>query len=262
MAPQFSGRVALVTGAGSGIGRASALAFARHGAKVVVADVAAEAGEETAALARAENADAIFVRVDVSQRADVEALVRAAVDQYGRLDYAHNNAGIPGPQALLADYDEEAWDKVIAINLKGIWLCMKHEIQQMLRQGGRAMALRADARGVIINTASVAGLRGSQGVSAYVASKHAVVGLTRAAALEYAREGIRVNSVAPGTIHTPMLDRFTAGDELMLEQFAKSEPMGRLGTPEEVAQAVLWLCSDDSSFVTGATLAVDGGRLA
>jgi NAD(P)-dependent dehydrogenase (short-subunit alcohol dehydrogenase family) len=252
MVPQFSGKVALVTGAGSGIGRASALAFARHGAKVVVGDVAAEAGEETAALARAENTDAIFVRADVSRRADVEALVRAAVDQYGRLDCAHNNAGVPGPQALLADYTEEAWDQVIDINLKGIWLCMKYEIQQMLRQGG----------GVIVNTASVAGLRGSQGVAAYVASKHAVVGLTRAAALEYARDGIRVNSVAPGTISTPMLDRFTAGDELMLEQFARSEPMGRLGTPEEIAQAVLWLCSDGSSFVTGATLAVDGGRLA
>jgi NAD(P)-dependent dehydrogenase (short-subunit alcohol dehydrogenase family) len=215
MVPQFSGKVALVTGAGSGIGRASALAFARHGAKVVVGDVAAEAGEETAALARAENTDAIFVRADVSRRADVEALVRAAVDQYGRLDCAHNNAGVPGPQALLADYTEEAWDQVIDINLKGIWLCMKYEIQQMLRQGG----------GVIVNTASVAGLRGSQGVAAYVASKHAVVGLTRAAALEYARDGIRVNSVAPGTIST-------------------------------------WLCSDGSSFVTGATLAVDGGRLA
>lgn len=252
MISQLSGKVALVTGAGSGIGRATALAFARQGAKVVIADVAADAGEETAALARAENTDALFVRTDVSQRADVEALVQAAVDQYGRLDYAHNNAGIPGPQALLADYGEETWDQVIATNLKGIWLCMKYEIQQMLRQGG----------GAIVNTSSVAGLRGSQGVSAYVASKHGIIGLTRAAALEYARDGIRINAIAPGTIQTPMLDRFTGGDELTLEQFAKSEPVGRLGSPDEVAQAVLWLCSDSASFVTGAILAVDGGRLA
>lgn len=252
MISQLSGKVALVTGAGSGIGRATALAFARQGAKVVIADVAADAGEETAALARAENTDALFVRTDVSQRADVEALVQAAVDQYGRLDYAHNNAGIPGPQALLADYGEETWDQVIATNLKGIWLCMKYEIQQMLRQGG----------GSIVNTSSVAGLRGSQGVSAYVASKHGIIGLTRAAALEYARDGIRINAIAPGTIQTPMLDRFTGGDELTLEQFAKSEPVGRLGSPDEVAQAVLWLCSDSASFVTGATIAVDGGRLA
>lgn len=252
MISQLSGKVALVTGAGSGIGRATALAFARQGAKVVIADVAADAGEETAALARAENTDALFVRTDVSQRADVEALVQAAVDQYGRLDYAHNNAGIPGPQALLADYGEETWDQVIATNLKGIWLCMKYEIQQMLRQGG----------GAIVNTSSVAGLRGSQGVSAYVASKHGIIGLTRAAALEYARDGIRINAIAPGTIQTPMLDRFTGGDELTLEQFAKSEPVGRLGSPDEVAQAVLWLCSDSASFVTGATIAVDGGRLA
>ena len=252
MISQLSGKVALVTGAGSGIGRATALAFARQGAKVVIADVAADAGEETAALARAENTDALFVRTDVSQRADVEALVQAAVDQYGRLDYAHNNAGIPGPQALLADYGEETWDQVIATNLKGIWLCMKYEIQQMLRQGG----------GAFVNTSSVAGLRGSQGVSAYVASKHGIIGLTRAAALEYARDGIRINAIAPGTIQTPMLDRFTGGDELTLEQFAKSEPVGRLGSPDEVAQAVLWLCSDSASFVTGAILAVDGGRLA
>lgn len=252
MAPQLIGKVALVTGAGSGIGRASAIAFARRGAKVVVADVAAEAGEETVALARAENTDALFVRADVSQRADVEQMVRAAVETYGRLDFAHNNAGVSGPQAPVAEYSEETWDRVIAINLKGVWLCMKYELQQMVRQGG----------GTIVNTSSVAGLKGSQGVSAYVASKHGIVGLTRAAALEYARANIRVNAVAPGTIHTAMIDRFAGGDERVLQQFAESEPVGRLGTPEEVAEAVVWLCSDSSSFVTGAVLSVDGGRLA
>jgi NAD(P)-dependent dehydrogenase (short-subunit alcohol dehydrogenase family) len=252
MAPQLNGKVALVTGAGSGIGRASALAFARLGAKVVVADVAAEAGEETAALARAENTDALFVRVDISQRADVEALVRAAVETYGRLDFAHNNAGISGAQALMADYAEETWDRVIGVNLKGVWMCMKYELQQMLRQGG----------GAIVNTSSVAGLRGSQGVAAYVASKHGIVGLTKAAALEYARSNIRVNAVAPGTIHTAMIDRFTGGDERVLQQFAEGEPVGRLGTPEEVAEAVVWLCSDSAAFITGTVLSVDGGRLA
>jgi len=252
MVPQFTGKVALVTGAGSGIGRASALAFARLGAKVVVADVAGDAGEETAALVRAENTDSFYVRADVSQRADVENLVRTAVEYYGRVDFAHNNAGISGAQALMADYSEEVWDRVMGVNLKGVWLCMKYELQQMSRQGG----------GVIVNTSSVAGLKGSQGVSAYVASKHGIVGLTRAAALEYARSGIRVNAVAPGTIHTAMIDRFTGGDERMLQQFAEGEPIGRLGTPDEVAQAVTWLCSDSASFITGAVLSVDGGRLA
>jgi NAD(P)-dependent dehydrogenase (short-subunit alcohol dehydrogenase family) len=252
MVPQLSGKVALVTGAGSGIGRASALAFARYGAKVVVADVAAGPGEETVAMARALNTDAFFVRADIGRREDVEALVRAAVDTYGRLDYAHNNAGISGPQAFMAEYSEETWDRVININLKGVWLCMKYELQQMLKQGG----------GAIVNTSSVAGLKGSQGVSAYVASKHGIVGLTRAAALEYARSNIRVNAVAPGTIHTAMIDRFAGGDERVLQQFAENEPIGRLGTSEEVAEAVVWLCSDSSSFVTGAVLSVDGGRMA
>jgi NAD(P)-dependent dehydrogenase (short-subunit alcohol dehydrogenase family) len=252
MVPQFSGKVALVTGGASGIGRAAALAFAHHGAKVVVADMDEAGGEETVALARAENTDAMFVRTDVAQRADVEVLVNTAAQTYGHIDFAFNNAGISGAQAMLAEYPEESWDRVIGINLKGIWLCMKYELQQMLKQG----------RGVIINTSSTAGETGSRGVSAYVASKHGVVGLTKAAALEYARSNIRINAILPGTIHTPLIDTFTGGDDRILQQFAEGEPIGRLGTPEEVASAVIWLCSDGASFVTGTTLAVDGGRLA
>jgi NAD(P)-dependent dehydrogenase (short-subunit alcohol dehydrogenase family) len=253
MSPQFNGKVALITGAGSGIGRATVVAFAREGAKIVVVDLNEAKGEETAALARAENTDAIFVRANVAQRADVEAMVHAAVDQYGRLDIAHNNAGIPGVQAPLADYPEEAWDEVIAINLKGVWLSMKYELQYMTAHGG----------GVIVNTSSAAaGLKGSRNVSAYVASKHGIIGITKAAALEYARSNVRVNAICPGTIHTAMIDRFAHSDERILEQYAEGEPVGRLGTPEEVASAVLWLCSDGAGFVTGATLTVDGGRLA
>lgn len=252
MVPQFSGKVALVTGAASGIGRATAIAFARHGAKVVVSDVDDDAGAETVALVRAQNTDALFVHADVSRRSAVEALISAAVQMYGRIDFAFNNAGVSGARAMMADYSEESWDRVIDINLKGVWLCMKYELQQMLRQGG----------GVIVNTSSTAGQTGSRGVGAYVASKHGVIGLTKAAALEYARQNIRVNAILPGTIHTHLIDEFTRGNEQMLQEFAEGEPIGRLGRPEEVANAVIWLCSTESSFVTGATLAVDGGRLA
>lgn len=252
MAPAFSGKVALVTGAASGIGRASALAFAKAGAKVVVADVSVEGGEETVELCRAENTDSFFVQCDVSKSMDVEILVRKAVEYYGRIDYAHNNAGIEGPQALTGDYPEEQFDRVVAINLRGVFLCMHYQIPHMLRQGG----------GAIVNTASVAGLVGTRGTIAYVASKHAVVGMTKSAALEYARNNIRVNCVCPGVIHTAMIDRFTHGDPVALAQYAEGEPIGRMGTPEEVANAVIWLCSDQASFVTGHALAVDGARVA
>ncbi|GIX49235.1 MAG: short chain dehydrogenase [Candidatus Tectimicrobiota bacterium] len=253
MAGCLAGKVVLVTGAASGIGRATALACAREGARVVVADTAAAGGEETVARIRQAGGEARFVRADVTRAAEVEALVAEAVAAYGRLDCAHNNAGIEGPLAPTAEYPEEAWDRVLAVNLKGVWLCMKYEIAQMLRQGG----------GAIVNTASLAGLVGARRLAAYVASKHGVVGLTRAAALEYAKAGIRVNAVCPGIIRTAMVQRmFLERNPQAEERLAASEPMGRLGTPEEVAEAVVWLCSDAASFVTGHALSVDGGLAA
>jgi NAD(P)-dependent dehydrogenase (short-subunit alcohol dehydrogenase family) len=252
MAGRVAGKVALVTGGSSGIGRATAQIFAREGAKVVVADVLVEGGEETVRLIKAAGGEAIFVKTDVSQPADVEALVKRAVETYGRLDCAFNNAGIEGVIQPTADYSEAHWDRVIAINLKGVWLCMKSELQQMLKQGG----------GAIVNTASVAGLVGGAGASAYVASKHGVNGLTKTAALEYAKAGIRVNAVCPGAIRTPMLERAFAGNPQLMESMAAMEPVGRMAAPEEVAEAVVWLCSDAASFVTGLPMAVDGGWVA
>jgi NAD(P)-dependent dehydrogenase (short-subunit alcohol dehydrogenase family) len=249
-----SGRVALVTGAASGIGRASALAFADGGARVVVADVAAEQGRETVDLIEAAGGEAIFVPADVSQRADVERLVKVTVETYGRLDSAHNNAGIEGaapPGTAFHDYPDEMWDRVIGINLKGVWLCMQVEITHMLEQGG----------GAIVNTASIAGLVGGFG-GAYSAAKHGVVGLTKVAALEYATRGIRVNAVCPGVIRTPMIERVFARRPETEQQLVAGEPIGRLGTPEEIAAAVVWLCSDGASFLTGVALPVDGGWVA
>jgi len=252
MAGELEGKIALVTGAGSGIGRESALAFAASRAQVMVSDVVVESGEETVAQIKAAGGEATFMRADVSQRADVEALIRQIVETYGRLDCAHNNAGIEGDMAPTADCTEANWDRTIAINLKGVWLCMKYEIPQMLEQGG----------GVIVNTSSAAGLVGFVDLPAYVATKHGVAGLTRTAALEYAQQGIRVNAVCPGVIHTPMIDRIVGGDAEAEAQFTALEPVGRMGSPAEVAQAVVWLCSDAASFVTGIAMPVDGGFVA
>lgn len=252
MAGRVAGKVALVTGAGSGIGRATALAFAREGAKVVAADVVVEGGQETVRLITAAGGEATFVKADVANAAEVEALVKKTVEAYGRLDCAFNNAGVEGEIAPTAECTEANWDRVIDIDLKGVWLCMKYEIQQMLKHGG----------GAIVNTASVAGLVGFQGIPAYVAAKHGVNGLTKTAALEYAKSGIRVNAVCPGVIHTPMVERAFRASPQMAEAATALEPVGRLGKPEEIAEAVVWLCSDAASFVTGLPMAVDGGLVA
>lgn len=248
----MEGKVALVTGGGSGIGRATALAFARDGAKVVVSDVVPEGGKETVRLIEAAGGMAFFMEADVSSAADAQAMVRTAEEQYGRLDYAFNNAGIEGAQAPTAEVTEDNWDRVISINLKGTWLCMKYEIPVMLKQGG----------GAIVNTASVAGLVGFPNIAPYTASKGGVVQLTKAAALDYAKQGIRINAVCPGVIRTPMVERFLGGSAEAEAQFTAMEPVGRMGTPEEIAEAVVWLCSDAASFVTGHAMAVDGGFVA
>jgi NAD(P)-dependent dehydrogenase (short-subunit alcohol dehydrogenase family) len=252
MAGRLDGKVVLVTGGASGIGRATALTFAREGAKLVIADMNEEGGQQTVHMITEQGGEAIFVRTDVSQAVEVQTLISQAVATYGRLDCAHNNAGIAGRVgALTAEYPEDTWQQVIAVNLTGVWLCMKYEIPQMLHQG----------RGTIVNTASAAGLVGTRGTSAYVASKHGVVGLTKTAALEYAQQGIRVNCVCPGWIQTPMTERGLSDPERRARIIA-SAPIGRVGTPEEVAEAVVWLCSDAASFVTGHAMSVDGGVIA
>lgn len=253
MAGEFAGKVAVVTGASSSIGRACARAFTREGASVVVADVSVTGGEETVRMIHAQGGEAMFVTCDVSREADVAQMVDATVRTYGRLDCACNNAGIEGVQATTAEYPREEWDRVLAVNLTGVWLCMKHEIPAMLAHGG----------GAIVNMASILGVVGFATAAAYTAAKHGVVGLTKVTAIEYATQGIRVNAVCPGFVATPLLDRagITPGTD-MYAMIADLHPIKRLGTPEEIAEAVLWLCSEKASFVTGDAMLVDGGYVA
>jgi NAD(P)-dependent dehydrogenase (short-subunit alcohol dehydrogenase family) len=247
MAESMTGKVALVTGAGSGIGRAIALAFAHVGAHVVAADLSSEKGQETVRLIREAGGSTTYRFCDVSKGPDVQAMIEATVGEFGRLDYACNNAGIhnPTPESLV-DADEEVWDRIIAINLKGVFFCMKHEFRQMLSQG----------HGVIVNIASLSGILAESGCYAYVAAKHGVMGLTKTAAFDYAKSGIRVNAVCPGPIDTPGL---AEAPEEFRRRLRETTPVGRIGRPEEVASAVLWLCSDLAGFVTGAGIVMDGG---
>lgn len=252
MSAAFDGKVALVTGGGSGIGQATALAFARAGAKTVVADVDRDGGAQTLAAIVAAGGSGIFIEADVSRAEQVRHLIDATVAQYGRLDCAFNNAGIQGELCPTVDCSEENWDRITGINLKGVWLCMKYELAHMLSRGS----------GAIVNCASNFGLVGSVGMPAYSAAKHGVLGLTKTAALENARAGVRVNAVCPGPVHTPLVDRIVATQPEVLQAIEAREPIGRMGRPTEIASSVLWLCSDDASFVTGAILSVDGGYVA
>jgi NAD(P)-dependent dehydrogenase (short-subunit alcohol dehydrogenase family) len=247
---QFEGKVALVTGGASGIGRATALAFAREGAKVVIADVNVGGSQETLQLIRERRGEALFIRADVTQAVEVEALIDEVARNCGRLDCAFNNAGTVGKPSSTTECTEENWNWTIDVNLKGVFLCLKYEIPFMLKQG----------HGAIVNTASIAGIAGIRNNAAYVAAKHGVVGLTKAAALEYAQSGIRVNAVCPGFVRTPILE--LDGTPEGESRYARLQPMGRLGQPEEVAETVVWLCSDAASYITGHAMSVDGGMAA
>jgi len=249
MAGTMQGRVALVTGAGSGIGRGIALAFAGEGAKVAVADKIVETAQETVRMISEQGGIARFIQCDVIKETDVQNMIANAVDAFGYLDCAVNNAGIEAMPTPIAQYSLEVWNQVLGVNLTGVFLCLKHELIQMLQQG----------KGAIVNIASVAGLIGTPYVAAYTASKHGVVGLTKTAALEYAQSGIRVNAVCPGATHTPMGDRLMEQHPEVAEVLLKAHPMGRMADVKEMAAAVVWLCSDAASFVTGHSMAVDGG---
>jgi NAD(P)-dependent dehydrogenase (short-subunit alcohol dehydrogenase family) len=246
----FEGKVAFITGGGTGIGLATALAFAKEGASVCVAGLFEKDIQEAVNWIEQEGGEAIAVKCDVRQAEDVKAALDRTIKTYGRLDYAFNNAGVEQPQIALADISESEFDRQININLKGVFLGMKYQIPLILKSGG----------GAIVNTSSGAGVKGFKGQAAYTAVKHGVIGLTRSAALDYATDNIRINVVAPGMIDTPMMDRFTGGTEEGRKGAISQEPIGRMGTPEEIANAVIWLCSDASSFVTGHALVADGGQ--
>ncbi|GAB3200910.1 NAD(P)-dependent dehydrogenase (short-subunit alcohol dehydrogenase family) [Pontibacter aydingkolensis] len=250
MEKQFQGKVAIVTGASFGIGRSTAILFAEHGAKVAVVDWKED--DKTVNSIKSAGGEAIFIKCDVSKDSDVKAMVEQTIKTFGRLDYAFNNAGIEGESAPTHEVTEENFDRVIGINLKGVWQCMKHQIPHMLQQG----------KGAIVNCSSIAGVIGFPGIPIYTASKHAVIGITKAAALEYAQQGIRVNAVCPGAIQTAMIDRFIEKNKLTKDAMVSGEPIGRFGEPEEIAEAAIWLCSDASSFTTGHALVVDGGWVA
>jgi NAD(P)-dependent dehydrogenase (short-subunit alcohol dehydrogenase family) len=246
----FAGKVAFVTGGGTGIGRAAALAYAREGANVVLADVSEQGNQETARMIEAAGSQAIALRCNVARAEEVKAALDKVVQTFGRLDFAFNNAGVEQPLSPAADIGEEEWERIINIDLRSVFLCMKHEIPLMVKQGA----------GVIVNTSSGAGVKGIAGQAAYCAAKFGIVGLTKAAALDYAKSGIRINAVCPGIIETPMMGRFSGGTPEGRERVIALEPVGRMGKPEEIAAAVVWLCSDAAAFVVGHALVIDGGQ--
>ncbi len=249
MTKPMASKVALVTGSGSGIGRGVALVFAREGAKVVVTDINSKGGDETVDMIKQEGGDAVFIQADLLQSSQVEKLVSKAVEVYGKLDYACNNAGVAGIRVPLIEFPEDQWDLVIDTDLKGVWLCMKYEIPQMLKQG----------KGSIVNISSAAGLKPNKGSTAYSSAKHGVIGLTKMAALEHAEAGIRVNTICPGPIRTPFVDDLCKKHPEREAWYISTTPMRRMGTPAEIGEAVVWLCSDAASYITGVTLPVDGG---
>ncbi len=253
MAGWLEGKVALVTGGGTGIGRATALAFAREEAKVVVSDLDVDSGEATATKINEAGGESTFVQSDASKEEEIEALVAEVVSTYGRLDCAFNNAGIERELTFPDQrFTQETLDGVIEVNLKGVWLCMKHEVPQMIKQGG----------GAIVNTSSIAGLVGVAGQPIYVASKHGVSGLTKAMAVEHAAQGVRINAVCPGLIRTDLMERIYKANPALRGEANSWQPIGRVGEPEEVAEAVVWLSSDKASFVVGHTMTIDGGLVA